>query len=785
MDSNIRKYKRVVKKVNSLATSLKALKNEDLSSKAALLRMRAKSGESLDKILPESFALVREAARRAKGLWAFDVQLMGAIAAHEGKIAEMKTGEGKTLTIIFPAFLNALEQKGVHVVTANDYLAQRDAQWAKPICNLLGLSVAAISSESNSFDRQVAYHSDITYVTNNEVGFDYLKDNMLYETSNKLQRELHFAIIDEADSVLIDEAQTPLVISDDTGTDENEKAMFVRINKAVIRLKKNEDFKVDEKSDTVFLSIEGAKKLERMLNIPNLYGENDVDYLYYVERLLKAHHLFRRDRDYIIENNQVVIVDEFTGRLMPAHRYFQGVHQAIEAKENVDIKGDTKTLASITFQNFFKLYNKFSGLTGTGVTAEKEFRSVYKKDVVVIPTNKKVIRKDLPDRFFLSWEDKIKFVSWSCQEYFFKKRAVLIGTRSIEKSSQIQQALIGENIPSNVLNAKHTHREAELIARAGTAESVTVATNMAGRGTDIELDETVKNVGGLVVMGMERHNARRIDNQLIGRSGRQGDPGQSQFLISADDELIKIHFREKYEKQIKKFKDIHLGVQDKRMTSILLKAQRRFEDQFFGQRVVTFEFDKILDMQRESFYANRKRVLYDKNLKSETLILIKHEIYQLLLKVKLGKKRIVNADEIRQAAAEIREWIKNDWVKFKFDMNKTSTFIDALENLFGSVKDYYQDFENYISENRLREMEKMITLKVLDLLWAEHLEETERLQDAALVASISRSDYFENYEMQMARAYRNMTRSISTVICQTMLRTFNRLLNNNSSKQTA
>lgn len=777
MDSNIRRYKRTVKKINALSGQFESLRDEDLAPKASLLRMRAKSGEDLDKILPEAYALVREAAKRTRSLWAFDVQLMGAIAAHEGKITEMKTGEGKTLTIIFPAFLGALEQKGVHVVTANDYLAQRDAQWTKPVYDILGLSVSSVTSKSNDFDRQVAYHSDITYVTNNEVGFDYLKDNMLYEEQNKRQRGLHFAIIDEADSVLIDEAQTPLVISDSSETDKSDKEMFNKLNKAVVRLEKNKDFKVDEKSQTVFLTLTGSGKLERMLNVANLYGDNEVDYLYYIERLLKAHHLFKKDKDYIVENGKVVIVDEFTGRLMPSHRYFQGIHQAIEAKEGMDIGGDTKTLASVTFQNFFKLYNKFSGLTGTAATAEKEFRAIYKKEVAVIPTNKKVIRKDLPDRFFLTWNDKIKYLTWNTQEYFFKKRAVLIGTRSVDKSNQIQQALIGENIPSNVLNAKHTKREAEVIARAGISESVTVATNMAGRGTDIKLDETVKKTGGLAVAGTERHNARRIDNQLIGRSGRQGDPGQSQFLISADDELIRVYYREKYEKQIKKYRDFETGVEDKKMQAILSRAQKRFEDQFFNQRAITFEFDKVLDMQRESFYINRKRVLGDNSLKQETLVLIKHEIYQMLLRIKSGKKVIISGSEVKMAADEIKKWVDNNWLRFKFSLDNSYTFSDALENLFVCVKDYYQDFENYYTSGKLRNVEKVTTLKVLDLLWVEHLKETERLQDAALVSSISRSDYFENYEIQMTRAYHNMMKSVPRVICRTIFRTINRLWN--------
>lgn len=775
MDLTITRYRRIVKKINELERSLLHIPDKDLRAKTDLLRMRLKSVKSLDLLLPEAFALVREAAKRAVGLRAYDVQLMGAIGAHEGKIVEMKTGEGKTLTIIFAAYLNALEGNGVHVITANDYLAERDAVWSNRVYQLLGMSVGYITSRTHDFDRQVSYASDITYITNNEVCFDFLKDNMLYDSVNRRQRGLHYAIIDEADSVLIDEAQTPLVISDNQAPEEKDKDNFRRLNLAVKQLEKDLDFKVDPKSHTVSLTINGIKKLERLVNVENLYGDNKEDYLYYIERLLKAHHLFQRDKDYIVEDGKIIIVDEFTGRLMHNHRYYQGLHQAIEAKEGADIYSETETLAYITFQNFFLRYHKFSGLTGTALTSEKEFRMIYRKEVVAIPTNKPVCRLDYPDRFFLTWEDKIRYLAWATQEYFYKRRAVLIGTRSVAKSQQVQEALITENIPSNVLNAKHTKREAEVIAQAGQSQTVTVATNMAGRGTDILLDEHVRDEGGLVIYGTERHNARRIDNQLVGRGGRQGDPGQTQFLISGEDGLIRIYFKDKYEQEIKKHHSYEKGIESRRLANILKKAQQQFENLFFDQRILTFEFDKVLETHRESFYRQRQRVLEDDNLKAETLVIFKHEIYKLLLKQKPKDRKILLAKEMIAVRQKLAGWAENGWLKFKIDFTKNYAFARALEAFYQAMADYYEDFEKYVSEAEMRKLEKVTTLKVLDLMWVEHLKRVEQLQDAAMVNSINRADFFGEYEIQMSRLYRQFLASIPNILCQTLLKTMNRV----------
>lgn len=783
MDKNIRRYRRIVTKINWLEQEFQGLRDEDLSVKTSLLKMNLKSGQKMDRVLPEAFALVREAAKRTVGMKAFNVQLQGAMAAHEGNIVEMKTGEGKTLTIVFAAFLNALEGKGVHVVTANDYLAKRDATWMGPVYRMLGLSVGFVTSETDDFERQVSYGADITYATNNEIGFDFLKDNMLYESANVRQRGLHFAIVDEADSVLIDEAQTPLVISDSESSSKEDKDLYIKLNPFVIKLKKKVDFEVSEKERIVNMTQKGIGKLEKVLNVKNLYGD-EVDYLYFVERLLKAHHLFIRDRDYVIENGAVVIVDEFTGRMMLNHRFYQGIHQAIETKEGLSVLEENPTLAQITFQHLFKKYDKMAGLTGTATSAKREFRLIYRKQVIEIPTNEKIARYDKKDRFFLSWEDKLKYLSWAVKEHYFKKRAVLIGTRSIKKSHHVHVDLLEENIPSSVLNAKHTLREAEVISDAGQPRTVTVATNMAGRGTDIELHEEVRKDSGLLVFGTERHNARRIDNQLIGRAGRQGDPGETQFLISADDELIKTHFKKEYKRELKKHKGWNEGIEHSSLERVLSRAQKRMEEVFFGQRVLSYEFDKVLDLQRKSFYRQRNRVLFDDDLKEETMKLISKEVYRRIVAPLQAKKKTVSKEDIDKVIDGMKEMTLNGWFRPHKFLQEGIDMKDLRSGAYKSISAYYNDFEKYVSSKKMRDIEKTVTLKVLDLLWTEHLNRVEGLQDAALIDFIGEDDFFEQYEIQMSKVYRAMLFSAPRVIVLTLFRTMHRLFEQkkNSSK---
>ena len=778
------KYKRIIKKIKKHEDYFKQFRDNDFHTKTDLLKMRLRSGESFSALLPEAYALVKEVIKRTSGMEVFDVQLMGAISANEENIVEMKTGEGKTLTIIFPAYLRALEGEGVHIITANDYLAQRDATWMQRIYKLLGVSVSYITQESSDFDRQVAYAADVTYLTGSEVGFDYLKDNMNYNSNRKRQRGFNFAIIDEADSVLIDEAQTPLVISGSSKKREKERIIFRQADKYVKNLKKNIDFKIDKKNKTVFFTIQGINKLEKLANVENLYGEEGEDYIYYFERLLKAYYLFEKDKDYVIENGRVVIVDEFTGRLMPDHRYFQGIHQAIEAKESIEIRDETETHALTTFQHFFKQYKGFSGFTGTAQTAEKEFRMVYDKEIEIIPTNEPVRRIDLPDLFFVNWAEKMDYLAWELQEHFFKKRAVLIGTRSVSKSSDAQKVLAKENIPSNVLNAKHTAREAEIISQAGQPQTVTVATNMAGRGTDIELNNEVKNSGGLHVIGTERHNTRRIDNQLIGRAGRQGDVGQSRFFISADDDLIKTHFKDKYLKLIRKHTNPVSGVEDDDLEKLLRKAQKRMEDLFFDQRIISFEFDKVLEKQRQSFYRQRDRILGDKDLKNETLGLLKEEILREALRQYSSNKKTFNQKNLKNISKKTRDFIDNRWFKLFFGYKKNYPVLDIKKKIRKSVERYYNDFENLYGEDGMRKMEKIVTLKVLDLIWRNHLKKVEELQEQALIDSLGGIDFYDKYMVDMTETYKKTLLSIPNVLARTFFRTMNRMWENkNNSKK--
>jgi preprotein translocase subunit SecA len=790
LNKNIGRYRRMVTKINKLEAEMGKMADTDFQQKTLEFKDSLQKGQSPDDIIIEAYALVREAARRVLGLRAYNVQLQGALAVHEGKITEMKTGEGKTLTILFPAYLNALEGEGVHVVTANDYLAERDGLEMKRVYEFLGLSVDYITSKTNAFDRQVAYMSDITYTTNNEIGFDFLRDKMLYDVKNKRQRKLHFAIIDEADSVLIDEAQTPLVISNNKEKDNSVEKIYLKLNPIIAQLQKNVDYKADIKKQTVSLTPVGLSKIEKAVGVNNLYEDDDVDYIYYVTRLLKAYVLFKRDRDYIVDNGEVVIVDEFTGRLMYNHRYYQGIHQAIEAKEGLTVREENRTLASVTFQHLFKRYTKMAGLTGTAWTARKEFRLFFGKEVVQIPTNKPIRRVDKPDRFFISWEDKLNYLTWATQEYYFKKGATLVGTRSVKKSEDVAKHFLEANMPAQVLNAQHTKREAEIIAQAGQPQMITVATNMAGRGTDIKLADTVKEQLGLSIFGTERHNARRIDNQLIGRGGRQGDPGISQFLISADDVLIKTYFRKEYLATLEKMAGVTQGVESKKMQKISNRAQKRMEDVLFDQRVLGYEFDKVLDKQRKSFYLQRERVLEDEDLREENLNLIRKEIYRLMLaKYKLGNKSFAE-DQMRNIVGEIEVLVSNE--KFNeilnekinvFFQNEKADAVGVKDVIYEAMDEYYVYLESVLNKDKLRMTEKTVTLKVLDLLWVKHLEEVTQIQEASLVLSISQGGFFEDYEMRLSKAYQQMLLSVPRIITMTFFRTINKLIGTENQVQ--
>ncbi|HHX58394.1 MAG TPA: preprotein translocase subunit SecA [Candidatus Moranbacteria bacterium] len=778
MNKEIARYRRIVTKINKLESKTSRLKDAEIAVKFSLLKIRHQKGETLDNLLPEVFALIREASRRALGLRAFNVQLQGAIAAHEGKIVEMKTGEGKTLTILFPAILNALSGKGVHIITTNDYLAERDARWMGPVYKMFDLTVNYVISTTGVFDRKVAYHSDITYVTNNEVGFDFLRDNMVYDEVNRCQRSFHYAIVDEADSVLIDEAQIPLVIAENKDNQPRDEFMYQKVKEVIVNLIPEQDFQINEKEKNVELTFNGIRKLERLLGVENLYQDSESDLLYYTTRLLRAYHLFQRDRDYVIDNGKAIIVDEFTGRLMPEHRYYQGMHQAIEAKEGLSILGESRTMASITFQYLMKKYSKLTGFTGTAQSAEREFRLIYNKEVVVIPTNRPVKRIDHPDRFFRTREEKLQYLIWTVQEYYFKRRAALIGTRSVRQSMEVSGGLLSKNVPNLVLNAKNTKREAEVIAQAGRGQTVTVATNMAGRGTDIALEEDVRSLGGLMVFGLERHNAKRIDNQLIGRAGRQGDPGESQFLVSAEDDLIRTYFKNKYLAELKRQPFSNKGMTGKKMEKIVAQAQKRMEGIFFDQRVLNFEFDRIMEEHRKAFYRQRNRVLLDNDLREETTGLIKSEFYRIIAQQKASKNEMISDSQLRQIVTELKRLAINDWFKFRISQNQSRSYslVDVRVAAYQALDNYYNDFESYVGIKKVRQLEKTATLKVLDLVWVDHQRQVEDLQDAALVSSISQNNFFEDYQIQMAKIYHKMFLLIPRVITRTIFRTMDQLL---------
>lgn len=611
-DRELKRMAVLLNEVNEFEPEMMSLTDAQLKAKTNYFREKLKNGFSLDDILTEAFAVVREVSRRTLLMRPFDVQVIGGIVLHEGKIAEMKTGEGKTLAATMPLYLNALEGKGCHLVTVNDYLAKRDAEWMGPIYKFLGLTVGVIVHGLDDDERRKAYHADITYGTNNEFGFDYLRDNMKFTLEDYVQRDFHYAIVDEVDSILIDEARTPLIIS---GPSEESTDKYYRINQIIPRLRKDRDYTVDEKSRTVVLTEEGVAHVEEYLKVQNLYEPRNIEIVHHVNQALKAHTLFKRDVDYLVKDGQVVIVDEFTGRIMPGRRYSDGLHQALEAKEKVKIERENQTLASITFQNYFRMYKKLAGMTGTADTEAIEFKKIYNLDVVVVPTNMPMIRDDYNDLIYKTEKEKIQAVIDKIKELNKAKRPVLIGTISIEKSELLSKYLTRSGIKHHVLNAKNHEREAEIIAQAGQAGMVTISTNMAGRGTDIRLGEGVADLGGLYILGTERHESRRIDNQLRGRSGRQGDRGSSCFYLSLEDDLLRIFGADRISSIMDRI-GIEEGqpIEHKYISRAIENAQKRVEGQNFDIRKHLLEYDDVMNKQRKVIYDQRKKILKGENL---------------------------------------------------------------------------------------------------------------------------------------------------------------------------
>ncbi|NWF76219.1 MAG: preprotein translocase subunit SecA [Nitrospirae bacterium] len=810
---NERELKRlwpIVEQVNSLEATVKNLTDIQLRDNTEKFRKRLESGESLDDILPEAFATVREASRRKLQMRHFDVQILGGIVLHEGKIAEMKTGEGKTLVATLPVYLNALENKGVHVVTVNDYLAKRDTQWMGPVYHFLGLSIGVIQHDSSflfdpsyfsndkRFDflrpctRKEAYSADITYGTNNEFGFDYLRDNMKYDLSEYCQRELNYAIVDEVDSILIDEARTPLIIS---GPSEESTDKYYRIDKIIPKLKKDVDYTIDEKARTAILTDEGNIKIEKMLGVGNLYDPSNIELVHHILQALKAHTLFKRDVDYVIKDGEIIIVDEFTGRLMPGRRWSDGLHQAIEAKEGVKIESENQTLATITFQNYFRMYNKLAGMTGTADTEAEEFAKIYNLEVIVIPTNKPMIRIDHPDLIYKTEKGKFNAVLKEIEELHKKGQPILVGTISIEKSEILSHFLKKRGIPHSVLNAKYHEREAEIIAQAGRSGSVTIATNMAGRGTDIILGgnpegltrellkdkkdyteddwkasfikaeelcikdrEKVVSLGGLHIIGTERHEARRIDNQLRGRSGRQGDPGSSRFYLSLQDDLMRIFGSDKISGLMDKLgMDEDMPIENKMVTKAIENAQKRVEAHNFDIRKHLIEYDDVMNKQRTEIYSFRKDILQSSNLK-ERLFNMAESIVEELLDIYCPEEK------------HIDDW---DWKGLKDAVYSIFAFIIDIENadrenlresLIAEIKSFYDKKESEIGSDVVRYLERVIMLQVIDTQWKDHLLAMDHLKEGIGLRGYGQRDPLVEYKKEAFDLFADMTSRISTEI---------------------
>ncbi|MFH1154242.1 MAG: preprotein translocase subunit SecA [Pseudomonadota bacterium] len=726
--SNERAVKRIqplVDSINSLEPDIKKLSDQEMALKTIVFRERIANGETLDDLLPEAFALVREASLRTLKMRHFDVQLIGGITLHQGMIAEMKTGEGKTLAATLPAYLNALSGKGVHIVTVNDYLAKRDAEWMGTIYRFLGLSVGIIVHELSDQERKQAYSSDITYGTNNEFGFDYLRDNMKFNRESLAQQELNFAIVDEVDSILIDEARTPLIIS---GPAEKSTGLYSQVNTIIPAFQKETDYVVDEEAKSATFTEAGVAKGEKLLGVDNLYDPKNIEVLHHLNQALKAHSLFKRDVDYIVQNNEVVIVDEFTGRLMTGRRYSEGLHQALEAKEGVKIANENQTLATITFQNFFRMYDKLSGMTGTAETEAAEFKKIYNLDVLVIPTHMPMVRKDMPDVIYKTKREKFKAALDEIVALHKKGQPVLVGTISIDVSEEFSEQLKKRGVRHTVLNAKHHKAEAEIVANAGQKGAVTISTNMAGRGTDIVLGEGVKELGGLHILGTSRHESRRIDNQLRGRSGRQGDPGSSRFYLSLEDDLLRIFGGERISAIMSK-----LGIEEGEpiehalISRAIENAQSKVEGHNFEIRKQLIEYDDVMNQQREVIYRQRREALLNEDLSPVIMDMLEERAWQIVAEVEEDKipVRDWNLDALNEAV--IRQFNLNP--NLKTSLPDSMTREELVQIIIDAAKKRYADKEQVVGATEMRQLERYVMLQTVDTLWKDHLLNMDHLKE--------------------------------------------------------
>ncbi|MDP4162446.1 MAG: preprotein translocase subunit SecA [Bacillota bacterium] len=758
-DLNKRELKRLTRlaeKIELLAADTEKMSDDQLREKTEEFKSRYQNGETLDDLLVEAFAVVREGARRVLGLYPYHVQLMGGASLHEGNISEMKTGEGKTLTATMPVYLNAISGKGVHVVTVNEYLASRDATEMGELYEFLGLTVGLNLNSMTSEEKQEAYACDITYGTNNEFGFDYLRDNMVLYQEQKVQRPLFYAVIDEVDSILIDEARTPLIIS---GSAQKSASLYIQANAFVRTLKKDEDFTYDEKTKGVMLTEEGISKSERAFGIENLFDMSHVTLNHHINQALKAIVTMHLDVDYVVQDGEIVIVDQFTGRLMKGRRYSEGLHQAIEAKEGLEVQNESMTLATITFQNYFRMYEKLSGMTGTAKTEEEEFRNIYNMNVIVIPTNRPIVRDDRADLIFASMDGKFKAVVEDIAERHKKGQPVLVGTVAIETSELISKYLTKKGIRHNVLNAKNHFREAEIIAEAGHSGSVTIATNMAGRGTDIKLGEGVIDLGGLAVIGTERHESRRIDNQLRGRSGRQGDPGVTQFYLSMEDELMRRFGSDNMKTMMERLgMDDSQPIQSKMVSRAVESAQKRVEGNNFDARKQLLQYDDVLRQQREIIYNQRNEVLESENLR---------EIIENMIRGTI--QRAVDVHTPRHEEEE--EWDLQSIIDYvnatllhegdiAADELKGKDPEEMTEIIFEKVMVVYNEREEILSSEQMREFEKVIVLRAVDSKWIDHIDAMEQLRQGIHLRAYGQIDPLREYQHEGFAMFESMITSI-------------------------
>lgn len=810
LDSNERELKRlgkIVAKINELEPKIEKLSDEDLARKTIEFKEKLAQGATLDDLLIEAFAVVREVAKRTIGLRHFDVQLIGGIVLHEGKIAEMKTGEGKTLVATLPVYLNALLGKGVHVVTVNDYLAKRDAEWMGPIYKFLGLNVAYLYNGMPFDERKRAYQADVTYGTNSEFGFDYLRDNMVYSLDDAVQRGHYYAIVDEVDCILIDEARTPLIIS---GPSEDDPSIYYKVNSIVKFLRAGEDFEINEKERNVVLTEKGIEKAEKLLGVKSLYDDLNSELAHRLIQALRAHYLFKRDVDYVVKDGEVIIVDEFTGRLMFGRRYSDGLHQAIEAKEGLRVRSETQTLATITIQNYFRMYEKLAGMTGTAATEAEEFKEIYGLEVVVIPTHKPMIRIDYPDVIYRTEREKFNAVADEIEELYKMGRPVLVGTTSIEKSERLSKLLKVRGIPHQVLNAKYHEKEAQIVAQAGRLGAVTIATNMAGRGTDILLggnpeflakeeirkmgkdpnevsaeewqrvyekwkkvtDEEHRKVvelGGLHIIGTERHEARRIDNQLRGRAGRQGDPGSSRFYLSLEDDLLRLFGSDRISSLMEK-----LGMKEGEaiehpwLTKAIEAAQKKVESMHFEARKYLLAYDDVMNKQREVIYRERKYVLENSDLKGHFFKMVE-DLVDLLLDAYVG-------EEIRPEERDVKGLIHRLKSLFPFDLDLTEEEIlegnraHVKEKILSKAKDSYEDREKRIGTDAMRQVEKLVMLHVIDTRWKEHLLALDHLRQGIGLRAYGQKDPLLEYQFEAFELFKELIARIKEEIITYLFR---------------